>query len=253
VDKNSTSGSPGYVDAGNGNDQLSASSSALALGIKSIPVDSYGVTSLSLRAQARTPSFGAVANPGNPDAGPPRDPTPITWRGAQVKNLIGPDEQSATGLGADVGVLVVTTLDVDGDTRSALPEKLRASDGRGKQPNVFAAALDQPSLRRRFAYEAAMRPSHDVGGPRKREAENECERQAPNPARALVRAGEKTWSQGSSRQFGTQPAGLAGIKTAGPCNRRKVFGVKQQIRYNFATDPTQWRSEKCVHGRSSVV
>ena len=32
----------------------------------------------------------------------------MTWRGAQVKNLIGPDERSATGLGADVGVLVVT-------------------------------------------------------------------------------------------------------------------------------------------------
>jgi hypothetical protein len=108
VDKNSTSGSPGYVDAANGNYQLSPSSPALALGIKSIPADSYGVTSLSLRAQARTPSFGAVVNPGNPDAGPPRDPTPMTWRGAQVKNLIGPDERSATGLGADVGVLVVT-------------------------------------------------------------------------------------------------------------------------------------------------
>jgi S1-C subfamily serine protease len=37
-----------------------------------------------------------------------RDPNPITWRGAQVKNLIGLDERSATGLGSDVGVLVVT-------------------------------------------------------------------------------------------------------------------------------------------------
>jgi len=108
VDKNSATGSPGYVDAGNGNYQLGASSPALALGIKSIPADSYGVTSLSLRAQARTPSFGAVASPGNPDAGAPRDPTPVPWRGAQVKNLVGPDERSATGLGADVGVLVVT-------------------------------------------------------------------------------------------------------------------------------------------------
>jgi S1-C subfamily serine protease len=65
------------------------------------------VVSLSLKAQARTPSFGATAAPANPDGGT-RDPNPITWRGAQVKNLVGLDERSATGLGADVGVLVVT-------------------------------------------------------------------------------------------------------------------------------------------------
>ena len=108
VDKNSASASdPGYVDTAHGNYQLSAASPALALGIKSIPADSYGVVSLSLKAQARTPSFGATATPANPDGGM-RDPNPITWRGAQVKNLIGLDERSATGLGSDVGVLVVT-------------------------------------------------------------------------------------------------------------------------------------------------
>jgi hypothetical protein len=108
VDKNSASGSPGYVDAAKGNYQLSASSPALALGIKSIQGDiTYGVTSLGLRAQARTPSFAATSTPSNPDAGA-RDANPIAWRGAQVKNLIGLDERSATGLGADIGVLVVT-------------------------------------------------------------------------------------------------------------------------------------------------
>jgi len=108
VDKNSASASnPGYVDADHGNYQLSASSPALTLGIESIPADSYGVVSLSLKAQARTPSFGATATPTNPDGGT-RDPNPITWRGAQVKNLIGLDERSATGLGSDIGVLVVS-------------------------------------------------------------------------------------------------------------------------------------------------
>ena len=107
IDAHSASGSPGYVDAAHGNYQLSSSSAALALGITSIPADSYGVTSLSLRAQARTPSFAAASTPGNPDGGT-RDPNPIAWRGAQVKNLIGLDERSATGLGSDVGVLVVS-------------------------------------------------------------------------------------------------------------------------------------------------
>ena len=108
VDKNSAAASnPGYVDAVHGNYQLGASSPALPLGIKSIPADSYGVVSLGLRAQARTPSFDSTSNPGNPDGGT-RDGTPIAWRGAQIKNLIGLDERSATGMGADVGVLVVT-------------------------------------------------------------------------------------------------------------------------------------------------
>lgn len=107
VDKSSVSGNPGYVDASNGNYQLISSSPAIALGIKSIPLDAYGVTSLALRAQARTPSFGDTPNPANPDGGA-RDPNPVTWRGAQVKNLIGLDERSATGMGTDVGVLVVS-------------------------------------------------------------------------------------------------------------------------------------------------
>ena len=107
VDENSISGSPGYVDAAHGNYQLSASSPAIGLGIESLPLDSYGVVSLSLKAQARTPSFGATATPANPDGGT-RDATPGTWRGATVKNLVGLDERSATGMGADVGVLIVT-------------------------------------------------------------------------------------------------------------------------------------------------
>lgn len=110
IDAHSASGSPGYVDAAHGNYQLSSSSAAIALGIQSIPSDSYGVTSLSLRAEARTPAFGATPAATNPDGGT-RDPTPIAWRGAQVKNLIGLDERSATGLGSDVGVLIVSVPD----------------------------------------------------------------------------------------------------------------------------------------------
>ncbi|HWZ90296.1 MAG TPA: PDZ domain-containing protein, partial [Polyangiaceae bacterium] len=105
VDAHSASGAAGFVDAAHGNYQLAASSAALALGIKSLPADTYGVTSLGLRAQARTPYFDSGGS--MPDAGT-RDPTPETWRGAQVKNLIGLDEQSATGIGGDIGVIVVS-------------------------------------------------------------------------------------------------------------------------------------------------
>jgi hypothetical protein len=104
VDAHSASGAAGFVDPTQGNYLLGPASAALALGIKSLPADTYGVTSLGLRAQARTPYFGATAMPGTGT----RDPTPETWRGAQVKNLIGLDEQSATGIGSDVGVLIVS-------------------------------------------------------------------------------------------------------------------------------------------------
>jgi hypothetical protein len=102
TDANSAAGVPGYVDAANGNYLLSPTSAALAVGIKSLPNDSYGVVSLVLRAQARTPFLGAGGSmqPGT------RDPTPAAWRGAQVANLIGPDEQFATGIGGDIGVFV---------------------------------------------------------------------------------------------------------------------------------------------------
>jgi len=103
TDTNSTSGTPGFVDAATGNFQLLANAAPLALGIKSLPNDTYGVVSLSLRAQARTPFLGPST--GAQDAGT-RDPTPENWRGATVENLIGLDEQSATGIAGDIGVLV---------------------------------------------------------------------------------------------------------------------------------------------------
>jgi hypothetical protein len=105
VDAHSASGAAGFVNPAQGNYQLGPTSAAPALGIKSLPADTYGVISLGLRAQARTPYFGAST--ATPDGGT-RDPTPETWRGAQVKNLIGLDEQSATGIGGDIGVLVVS-------------------------------------------------------------------------------------------------------------------------------------------------
>jgi hypothetical protein len=41
-----------------GNYQLPSTSAALAVGLKSLPDDTYGVVSASLRAQARTPYLG---------------------------------------------------------------------------------------------------------------------------------------------------------------------------------------------------
>jgi hypothetical protein len=107
VDAHSISGSPGFVSAVSGNFMLPTGAPPLAIGITSLPADVYGVTSLSLRAEAQTPPFGSNGKTTDSDAGT-RDPTPETWRGATIENLIGPDEQSATGMSSDVGVFVAS-------------------------------------------------------------------------------------------------------------------------------------------------
>jgi hypothetical protein len=58
TDAHSAAGVPGYIDAMSGNYQLPSTSAALAVGVKSLPDDSYGVVSPSLRALARTPFLG---------------------------------------------------------------------------------------------------------------------------------------------------------------------------------------------------
>jgi hypothetical protein len=107
VDMHSAVGDPPFINASGGNFQLGSSSAATALGIVSLPADSYGVTVLSLRAQAATPPFGpASLGPVNP-TGSTRDcTTTSSWRGATVQNLCGLSEESATGLGAEVGVFI---------------------------------------------------------------------------------------------------------------------------------------------------
>lgn len=104
VDVHSASGNPGFMDPNACNFMIPSSSPALAVGITSLPPDVYGVTDLGLRAQAQTPPCSPNPQP-VVDAGY-RDPTPETWRGATVENLIGAGEESATGLSSEVGVYV---------------------------------------------------------------------------------------------------------------------------------------------------
>jgi hypothetical protein len=109
VDMHSASGDPGFLDPTNGNFHLPAGSPALALGIASLPADSYGVTILSLRAQAATPPFGPVGlGAVGGDAGSRDCTTQATWRGATVENLCGLNELTVVGLGSAVGVFVPT-------------------------------------------------------------------------------------------------------------------------------------------------
>ncbi len=109
TDMHSAAGDPGFVDPAHGNFQLGANSPATALGIISLPADDYGVTILSLRAQAATPPFGKVAagTGVRADAGARDCTTMMTWLGATIQNLCG-TVLSVVGLGFEIGVYMPT-------------------------------------------------------------------------------------------------------------------------------------------------
>jgi len=101
-DAHSLRGDAMFVDPSHGDYRVRDGSPALALGFKNFPMNEFGVTSASLRAIAKTPSFGRDAA-----AAPTRDARVRDWMGAKVRNIIGPGEQSAYGLASEAGVLVL--------------------------------------------------------------------------------------------------------------------------------------------------
>ncbi len=96
-----------FVDPSVGDYRVRDGSPALELGFVNFPMDRFGVQRPALRVIARVPVLpGArtVAGSSLPAAG-----TPIRWRGALVRNLMGA-EYSALGVGRDSGGVVVTEV-----------------------------------------------------------------------------------------------------------------------------------------------
>jgi S1-C subfamily serine protease len=92
-----------FHDPAHGDFTVHAASPALALGFKNFPMNQFGVTSPSLRAIARTPSFAKGV-----EVVSKRDPTVRDWLGTKVRNIIGLGERSAYGLAGETGVLVLS-------------------------------------------------------------------------------------------------------------------------------------------------
>ncbi len=96
-----------FINPSAGDYRVQPNSPALALGFENFPMDQFGVTSPRLKAKAKTPVLPAP-NTTSATLTSTRDPRIITWRGAQVRNILGLGELSAAGLPGETGVLVLS-------------------------------------------------------------------------------------------------------------------------------------------------
>jgi hypothetical protein len=103
-DRNSIAGDPLFVDPENGDFSVKEGSPAFAVGFKNFPMDQFGVKKPSLKAIARTPSFGPKPRKA---AAPPKPKKAVApqiqvWEGATLHSLQG-NEFSAYGVSKEDG------------------------------------------------------------------------------------------------------------------------------------------------------
>ena len=105
-DQNSLFGDPMFIDAEKGDFRVHEDSPAKKIGFRNFAMDQFGVKKASLRAMARTPSFGSnkSANKSRQRAG--RNTT-ILWMGAILTGLTGNDFSAYGVSKADGGVAIV--------------------------------------------------------------------------------------------------------------------------------------------------
>ena len=108
-DANSLMADAQFVDPAQGDFRVRAGSPALKLGFVNFPMDQFGVQKPSLKAIARTPSFGEL-KPSGVVANPP---VVTQWLGAQVKTLTTIEDASSVGVSLDTGGVLVIELPPD--------------------------------------------------------------------------------------------------------------------------------------------
>ena len=104
-DEHSLEADARFVDPARGDYRVRGDSPALVLGFVNFPMDQFGVQSPKLKALARVPVLPRIDEPAKPMFA--RDPTAVTWLGAQVRNITDEGERSAYGLPGVTGVLVL--------------------------------------------------------------------------------------------------------------------------------------------------
>jgi len=102
TDQNSLAGEPMFVNADNGNFDVSQFSPALNIGFKNFAMDIFGVTSPRLKEIADQPEIPKITS-----SRTIRKSEIFTWKGAKIKNIETLGEQSAAGLPEIKGVLII--------------------------------------------------------------------------------------------------------------------------------------------------
>jgi S1-C subfamily serine protease len=94
-----------FVDPAHGDYRVQDGSPALALGFVTFSMDRFGVRKPELKAIARVPQLPQPMMPA--PASVARAAAPVTWLGANVRNIVDEGEVSAFGLPGLKGVLVL--------------------------------------------------------------------------------------------------------------------------------------------------
>ncbi|MDN5202244.1 peptide-binding protein [Fulvivirgaceae bacterium BMA10] len=105
-DLNSFLANPEFLDPSKGDYRISSTSPALKIGFHNFSMDNFGVVSPHLKKEANTPQLPDYVPGLQKGEEPQRDNKIFDWLGGKVKNLTGMGEVSATGMFAEVGVLI---------------------------------------------------------------------------------------------------------------------------------------------------
>ena len=105
TDSHSVFGPLTFENPEKGDFRLQAGAISFSIGFKNFPMDNFGVVSARLKFFAKKPVF-----PGLAGANTLSKDNMIDFMGARVKNLSTPGEQSATGMDAIRGVLVLSVV-----------------------------------------------------------------------------------------------------------------------------------------------
>ena len=106
LDEHSITADAMFIDPASGDYRVADDSPALKLGFKNFPMDQFGVQKSALKAIARTPVLPDVKS-SKKTAKSTRSDKVHQWLGAEIKNIIGLGEISATGLHGETGVWVM--------------------------------------------------------------------------------------------------------------------------------------------------
>lgn len=106
LDEHSIAGDALFENPSQGDYRVKKQSPTIKLGFRNFPMGRCGVKSKRLRALARVPEMPSSALSKVQTEGETPDSV-VEFLGAKIKNLNGLGEMSATGMGAEIGVLVV--------------------------------------------------------------------------------------------------------------------------------------------------